>query len=173
MNVFFSLIVTLFLIVIQTVILPSFSWFTQSFDLMIINVLFLCLTFSHYSVIFGIILIGCIMDSLSGTPFGFHLFSYIWIYIIVNLGKQMLFTQSIVFILIVSLAAVIIQHGLLLFYVYVNHGQAAILAFDFGLLIRQAFWGMGFISPGIWFANVCRQNWIFLARFLQKKMIHR
>jgi len=171
MNVLFCLIVTLLLIVIQTVILPSFSWFTQSFDLLIIDVLFLCLVFSHYSIIFSIIIIGCIMDSISGSPLGFHLFSYVWIYIIVHLGKQTLFKQSIIFILIVSLTAVIIQHGLLLFYVYVNHGETAILEFDFSLLMRQAFWGVVFISPGIWFINVCHQNWIFLVKLLQKKMI--
>jgi len=171
MNVLFCLIFTLFLIVIQTVIFPSFSWFMQSFDLVIIDVLFLCLVFSHYSIIFGIILIGCIMDSISGTPFGFHLFSYIWIYILVHLGKQMLFKQSVIFTLIVSLGAIIIQHGLLLFYIFVNNGQVAVLEFDFGLLIRQAFWGMIFISPSIWFTNVCLQNWIFLGKFLQKKII--
>lgn len=173
MNVFFCLIFTLFLIVTQTVIFPSFSWFMQSFDLLIIEVLFLCLVFSHYSIILGIILIGCIMDSISGTPFGFHLFSYIWIYIIVHLGKQMLFEQSVIFTLIVSFMAIIIQHGLLLFYIYVNNGQAAVLGFDFGLLIRQAFWGMVFIPPSIWFTNVCLQNWNFLGKFLQKKMISR
>lgn len=171
MAALFIFFFTLFLIVLQTVIFPSFAWFIYSFDLLIIEVLFLCLVFSHYTVVFVIIFLGCVMDSISGSPLGFHLFSYIWVYIIVTIVKQMLFKQSVIFILVISFVAVIIQHVLLLFFVYVSHGNHSIWDLDFSLLMQQAFWGVVFISPGIWLANVCWENWKFVTKFMQEHMV--
>ncbi|NOX32935.1 MAG: hypothetical protein GXP56_04260 [Deltaproteobacteria bacterium] len=170
MNALFFIILTFFLIVIQTVILPGFAFFIQSFDLLIIDVLFLSLISSHYSMIFAIIIIGCIMDSISGVPFCYHIFSYLWIYMIVHIAKQLLFQRSIVFILVISLFSVLIQHGLLLFSVFVTQGYNAVLEFNFSLLIRQVFWGFIFIPAGIFLVNICWQNWIFISKFFQKQI---
>jgi len=153
MNVLFFIIFTLFLIVLQTIVLPSFSWFDQCFDLLIIDILFLSLISSHYSIAAAIILIGFIMDSISGVPFCYHIFSYLWIYIIVFIVKQLFFKQSIIFILIISIVSVLIQQGLLLFSIFVQQGYDAILVFDFRLLTRQAFWGFVFIPPSIFFGK--------------------
>ncbi|MBU8850036.1 MAG: hypothetical protein KOO65_07260 [Desulfobacterales bacterium] len=171
MNALFFIILTVFLIILQTIVLPSFDWFVECFDLLIINVLFLSLVSSHYSMVAAIIIIGCIMDSISGAPFFYHVFSYLWIYIIVSLVKQLLFQKSIAFIFIISFVSVFIQHGLLLFSVFVNQGSNTIWTFDFSLLIRQAFWGFIFIPPGIWLVNVCWQNWIFVTKFLQNRFL--
>ncbi len=170
MNIIFFIFLTLFLIVIQTVIFPSFSFFAQSFDLLIIDVLFLSLISTHYSTIFVIIIIGCIMDSISGVPFCHHIFSYLWIYIIVYLAKQLLFKQSVVFMLIISMISIIIQHGLLLFSIFVNQGDNVILDLNFGLMIRQLFWGVVFIPSGIWLINVFWKNWKLVTKSLQKKI---
>ena len=171
MNVLFFILLTLFLIVMQTVILPSFSWFAQCFDLLIIDILFLSLISSHYSMVFVIIIIGCIMDSISGVPFCYHIFSYLWIYIIVQIARQLLFQRSIVFIFIISIVSVFIQHSLLLFSVFANQGGNIIWEFNSGLLIRQLFWGFIFIPPGIWLVNVFWQNWIFITKFLRNRLL--
>ncbi|SDU14879.1 rod shape-determining protein MreD [Desulfobacula phenolica] len=170
MNTLFFIILTLFLIVMQTIILPSFVWFAQCFDLLIINVLFLSLISSHYSMVAAIIIIGCIMDSISGVPFCYHIFSYLWIYIIVHLVKHFFFKRSILFILIISILSVVIQHGLLLFSVFINQGFNAVFEFDFTLLIRQVVWGLVFIPPGIWMVKVLWQNWIFITKSMRKQM---
>ncbi|MCK5348031.1 MAG: hypothetical protein KAJ25_01505 [Desulfobacula sp.] len=171
MNVLFFIIFTFFLIIVQTVILPSFPWFVQCFDLLIIDILFLSLISSHYSMIAAVIIIGCIMDSISGVPFCYHIFSYLWIYTIVYLVKQLLFQKSIIFIFIISVVSVFIQQGLLLFSVFVKQGSNTIWTFDFSLLIRQTFWGFIFIPPGIWLTNVCWQNWIFVTKFLRNRLL--
>ncbi|MCK4767160.1 MAG: hypothetical protein KAS28_02155 [Desulfobacula sp.] len=171
MNILFFIIFTFFLIIVQTVILPSFPWFVQCFDLLIIDILFLSLISSHHSVVFAIIVIGCIMDSISGVPFCYHIFSYLWIYIIVYSVKQLLFQKSIIFIFIISFLSVFIQQGLLLFSVFVKQGSNTIWTFDFSLLIRQTFWGFIFIPPGIWLVNVCWQNWIFITKFLRNRWL--
>jgi len=170
MAVVFFIILTFFLIVTQTVIPPSFPWFVQCFDLLIIDILFLSLISSHYSIIFAIVVIGCVMDSVSGVPFSYHIFSYLWIYFIVQIVKQLLFKRSIMFILIISVASVFIQHILLLLSIFINQGSNAILEINFGLLVRQVFWGFVFIPSGIWLANILWRNWIFMTRFLQNRL---
>lgn len=170
MNALFFIFLTLILVVVQTVILPSFSWFEQCFDLLITDVLFLSLISSHTSMIFAIIVIGIIMDSLSGVPFFYHIFSYLWIYIIVYIVKQLLFHGSVVFILIISLVAVFIQHGLLLYAIFVQEGTSVIWAIDSGSLVKQAFWGFLVIPPGIWLINILWKIWIRFTRYLNNQL---
>lgn len=159
MNALFFILFTLLLIVIQTIILPSTSFFIQSFDLMIINVLFVCLVSSHYITILAIIILGIIMDSLSGIPFGFHLFSYLWIYIIVAIFRQFFFQKSIIFLTIIGVVSIAIQHGLLLFTIFVGTSGKTVIEFDYSLLMRQIFWGFFTIPPSIWFLEYIYNKW--------------
>ncbi len=171
MNAVFFIILTLCLLVVQTIILPCFSWFPQCFDLMIINVLFLSLIASRNSMVFAIAGIGCIMDSISGTPFGYYLFSYLWIYIIVRLARQLVFKHSFIFIVIMSVVAVLIQHGLLVFSILVKHGQIDFDSSDADLLMKQALWGLVLIPAGIWVVRGLRMNWIYIVKQLQKQIM--
>ncbi len=159
MNVLFFILITLFLIVMQTVILPGFVWFPQCFDLLIIAVLFLSLISSHYSMVFIVIFIGCIMDSISGVPFCYHIFSYLWIHIIVQIVRQLLFQHSVVFVLIISVVSVVIQQGLLIFSMFVRLEDNAVLDLDFGLMLAQVFWGFIIIPPSIWVLYFLRRSW--------------
>ncbi|MCP4023691.1 MAG: hypothetical protein GY729_17735 [Desulfobacteraceae bacterium] len=167
--VFFA-ILTLFLIILQTVILPEFSWYPQCFDLLIIDILFLSLTFTRYSMLVFIVLIGAVMDSVSGAPFCHYIFSYLWIFLIVQLLKRFVFPKSVMFVFIISVVSVLIQHGLVLFSVYVNHGQQGVGAMDFILMLKQVLWGVLVIPPGIWLTNVLWQNWIFIIRYTKKRI---
>jgi hypothetical protein len=173
LNVLFFVILTVFLIVFQTIIFPSFSWFSQCFDLMIMNIIFLSLLSSHYAVILTIILVGGIMDSISGVPFFHHIFSYLWIYLIVQLFKQFVFQRSVVFILIVSLVSVLIQQGLVLFSVFIEQGREAVWQMDFTLMARQLLWGGLLIPPGIWIISTFRQYWMYLGKMWKKQFSRR
>lgn len=170
MNAVFFILLTLFFVAFQTILLPSFLWFEQCFDLVIIEILFLSFISSHYSIILSITAIGCLMDSISGVPFGHHIFSYLWVYIIVQIARQLLFQRSTVFIFIMSIVSISIQHGFLLFSVFVRHGVDAIWNFNFNLLVWQTFWGVVFIPPGLWLINVFWQKWILKTKFFQNSV---
>ncbi len=173
MNILFFVILTISLIILQSVIFPSFFWFAQCFDLMIMNIIFLSLVYSHYSVILTIILIGALMDSISGVAFSHHIFSYLWIYLIVQLFKQFVFQRSVIFILIISLASVLVQQGLILFSVFIEQGRNAIGLKDFTSMAWQLIWGGVFIPPGVWVINQLYRNWIYLIKMLGKQFTHR
>ncbi len=173
MNLLFLAIVTVSLIFFQTIIFPSFFWFSQCFDLMIVNIIFLSLAYSHYAVILMIILVGGIMDSISGVAFFHHIFSYLWIYLIVQLFKQFVFQRSVIFILIISLVSVLIQQGLILFSIFIEQGGEAIGQMDFSLMLWPLFWGSLLIPTGVWMINALRQYWMYLGKRLKKQFAPR
>jgi len=170
MKALFLIILTFFLIILQSTVFPYFSWFDQCFDLLIIDILFLSLIASRHSMIFAVIVIGCAMDSISGVPFYYHVFSYLWIYIMVNIVRQLFFDQSVLFILIISFISVIIQHVLLLFSIFINNGNDFSLGFDFSLLIKQTFWGFLFIPLSIWVINILWLRWNSMAKLMHKQL---
>lgn len=171
MKAFFFIFLTPLLIVFQTVIFPSFPIFANCFDLLIINILYLSLIARHNAMILAIILIGVIMDSISGVPFFYYTFSYLFIYIIVHLFKQFLFKQSTVFITIISLVSVLVQQVLLIFIIFVKQGVQDLAFFEYRLLVWQLFWGVLIIPPGVWFLNVCLNIWIRVVSELKKQLI--
>ncbi len=127
---------------------------------MIINILLLCFLSTRYPTVLSIILIGMIMDSISGVPFGFHIFSYLWIYLLVYLVRQFLFQKSLIFVLVISIVSVAIQQGLLLFSIAVGSSDQSLLNIDFKMVIHQLFWGVVFIPPGVRFMNTLYKHWI-------------
>lgn len=166
----FLILVTFFLVIMQTVILPNFSFFSGCFDLLIIAALFLSLISTHHSMIIALIIIGCVMDSLSGVPFSFHVFSYVSIYLIVHLVKRLIFKQSVIFLMIISLMAILFQHALLLFSIFVRQESGTIHGFDFYLPTKQAFWGLVLIPPCISILYTCQKNWINIIKRMKRKM---
>ena len=173
MNLLFFSAVTLGLVLIQTIVLPSFFWFPYTFDLLIVLVLYLSLAFSHYSIIFTIFLIGMIMDSLSSVPFFFHIFSYFWIYLSVQLLKQVVFQRSALFMLTVSLLAVMVQQVLILFTVFLNHGDQGLMAVNYSQMAWQLVLGGLCITPGIWVLSALRQNAAYMMRQLLRELARR
>ena len=159
MKALFFIILSFVLIILQSVVLPGFSWFNQSFDLLIIDILFLSIIASRNTVIFAVIVIGCIMDCISGVPFFFHIFVYLWIYIMVSIVRLLFFDQSALFILIISLLSVVIQQVVLFFSVFINQGGIHLLKFEFDLLIKQTFWGFVFIPLSIWVIDGIWVKW--------------
>ncbi|WP_020585924.1 hypothetical protein [Desulfobacter curvatus] len=164
MNFIFFFFLTLILVVIQTVIIPNFSWFPHSFDLMIINILYLSLFSPRYWVPLCLVIIGSIMDSLSGAPFFLHTTAYLCIYLIVFFLRRLVFQRSVIFVFIVGLASACIYQGLVMFSVFLLQGRKAIEATDYRLGIGQLFWAAVGIPIGIWILRTAHRNYSHAVR---------
>ncbi|MCF8113431.1 MAG: hypothetical protein K9K21_06215 [Desulfotignum sp.] len=160
----FFVLITLFLIVLQTIIFPCFSWVSHSFDLMIMLVLFLSLNFSHYAVAVALAVVGGVMDSLSGGPFFLYMFSYIWIFLIVQFVKQLVFQTSTLFVVGVSLLSIIIQQVLILFSVFIRQGQIDAWQMNLTLMIQQVVWGTVMVPAGVWAISLLYRNWQYMGK---------
>lgn len=170
MKLIFYLVVTFFLIILQTMILPGVSWFGYCFDLQIVNILYLSLLFSHYSILFSIILIGCTMDCLSGAPFFYYTFSYFWIWVITQGMKRFVFSRSIWFLLMISLVSVLMEHVFLILSVFIQQGKTAVADFDFVQMLWQNFFGIIMIPVLLWILNLVFQNYLVISKLIVKKL---
>lgn len=167
MNILFFALLTLFLIIVQTIVLPSFSWFSLCFDLGIINIIFLSLLYSHYVVLGVIVFIGLIMDSISGGAFFYHCFSYAWIFVLTQLSKQLVFQKSVLFVFIISIGAVLIQHGMVLFSIFL--GQGRVSPADISMMFKQALWAVVIVPFCLMSLGPIRGKWLSLSKSLKKQ----
>ena len=172
-NFCFFLTAALGLIVSQTILLPSFAWFPYSFDLLIVLVLYLSLAYTHYGAVLAIAALGVIMDSVSGVPFFFHLFAYLWVYIVVQLLKQVVFQRSLPFMVAVSLIAVMVQQVMALFIVFLDHGEEGLLNADFSELAWQLVLGGLLIPAGIGLLSLLQDNTKYIIGQIQRELDRR
>lgn len=92
---------------------------------------------------------------------------------IVQILKQVVFQRSIVFMTVVSLSSVFIQQGLILFSIFLDHGQTGVLAADYSRMLWQVGLGGLLIPPGIWAMTVLRQNVFYMVRRFQRELARR
>ncbi len=134
---FFYLGISLVLTIVQTSILPGFSVFSQSFDLLFVIVLSLSLRFSHPGIGGAVFLLGCVMDSVSGGPFGLYISAYVWIYILVRSLKSLVHLENIVFLICMSAVAVVVENAFLIYTFVVGKGADAVYSRDIMLMVKQ------------------------------------
>lgn len=159
MTFLFFIILSLLLIVLQTTVLPEISIIRNTFDLVIINILYLSLLFSHPWALAAVAVIGCIMDSLSGSPFGLFISSYIWMYILVQLMKPVFFSRSLFFLPAVTLFSVLIEYLFLLLSVFISSGSKGVVSLSYPLMIKQLFWAAVLIPVAVKLVFVVARYW--------------
>lgn len=173
MKILFFIILTCFLFVVQSVLFPLLPWFNQFFDILIIEILFLSIISESRSMVLAIILIGAVMDSISGVPFFYHILSYLWIYLIVNLGKQIFFSRSFVFVFTMSIVSIVIQHALYLLSVISSPANTDSVDFGSEILIEQVFWGVIFIPAGLVIVNIFWLKWQYHSSLIKVRFLSR
>ena len=149
MTVPFFILLSLFLIVLQTTVLPEISPVSNTFDLVIINILYLSLLFSNPWVLGVVALLGCIMDSLSGSPFGLFISSYIWMYILIQLLKPVFFSRSLFFLPAVTVFSVLLEYLFLILSVFISSGSGGVVALNYPLMMKQLLWAVLLIPVAV------------------------
>ncbi len=171
MKFLFYIILFILLIIVQTAILPNFPFFSQSFDLLIVNILYMSIVFSSPWLLVVIVLQGCIMDSISGTPFGLYMSAYLWICILVQIMKRFVHSGNIIFLPFISALSVFVENFFLVFFFFVRYGEANFYSQDIMLMVKQMAWAF-FIAPlMIWIIHVLQKKWsLFVDRLIENKM---
>ena len=100
----------LFLILIQTTIVPYLTAFNGIYDLLIPFVIFICICLPVRESLPFVLILGLIMDNLSGSPFGLYLTFYFWLLGGVRLILKFLRVSNKFLLSLVVVAAVLIQN---------------------------------------------------------------
>jgi rod shape-determining protein MreD len=103
MSYFFNISVCLFLIILQTTIMPYLPLLDKFYDLLIPFIVYLSLSRPVRESLPFILFLGFIMDNLSGGPFGLYLTTYFWLYVgvrgitmFIQVGNRLLIIALIV-----------------------------------------------------------------------------
>jgi rod shape-determining protein MreD len=103
MSYFFNISVCLFLVILQTTVMPYLPLLDSFYDLLIPFIVFLALTRPLRESLPFVFFLGFIMDNLSGSPFGLYLTAYFWLFIgvkgitkLIQVGKRLFIITLIV-----------------------------------------------------------------------------
>ena len=106
--------VCLFLIIVQTTLLTYFKIFDGMYDLLIPFVIFISICLPLRESLPFILILGLIMDNISGSPFGLYLTFYFWLFVGVRWILKFLRASNKFFLSLVVVVAVLIQNGLII-----------------------------------------------------------
>jgi len=159
MNVLFYLLLPLVLVIIQTTLVPEIAFLHYCFDLLIVNVLYVSLFAPHRFVIIYVGGLGWIMDCLSGAPIGFYFSSYLWIYIFVQILRQVVHAENFVFIAVTSAVSVVIEYGFLIFILLMKQGEWVSPGTDMVSMGKNVLVGFFIIPLFLWLIHRCKKGW--------------
>jgi len=136
----------LLLIIFQTTVLSYFNVTRGIYDLLIPFVIFLSISLPVRECLPFILILGFIVDSLSGSPFGLYLTFYFWLLVGIRWSIKYLRAGNKLFLSLVVIVAVLIENILVMgtFAVFGPVGQLPAEAFR--SIAQQTFWAL-FTGP--------------------------
>ncbi|UCD78092.1 MAG: hypothetical protein JSW26_22190 [Desulfobacterales bacterium] len=113
MSYFFNISACLFLVILQTAVVPVLPLLDSFYDLMIPFVVYLGLSRPVRESLPFIFFLGFIMDNLSGGPFGLYLTTYFWLFVGVKGITKLLQVGNRLFIVMPMVAAGVLVENLI------------------------------------------------------------
>jgi cell shape-determining protein MreD len=148
MTILFDMLVSIFLVIIKTTVIPGIPLFSKFYDLLIPIVIYLGFFRSLKEGVPIIIFFGIIMDSLCGGPVGLYLATYVWLYAGMRWFSQYLHTGSLVLLAVAVACGVVFEIFILLGYMFLLAPNASIPADAVQTIVLQILWAL-FTGPMI------------------------
>jgi hypothetical protein len=136
------LCIGIFLIIIQTSVIPQVQLFDRMYDLLIPVVIHAAIFRPIGESLFLVLVFGALLDNLSGSPAGFYLTFYIWILIAVRYLKIFIHVGSISLVTMVVLVAVAFESLALIGFVAVNNLIFVRTINVFRFALTEAIWAV-------------------------------
>ena len=128
MSYCFNIGISLFLVILQTTVMPYLSMLDRFYDLLIPFIVYLGLSRPVREGLLLVFFLGFIMDNLSGSPFGLYLTAYFWLFIGVKGITQLIQVGNRLFIITVIVAAGVLIENLIFLGSFAVFGPAQPLA---------------------------------------------
>ena len=114
MSYFFNISVCLFLVILQTTVMPYLPLLDSFYDLLIPFVIFISICLPVRESLPFVLVLGLIMDNLSGSPFGLYLTFYFWLFIGVRFIIKFLRVSNKFFLSVVVIVAALVENILMI-----------------------------------------------------------
>ena len=111
MSYFFNISACLFLVILQTTVMPNLPLLDSFYDLLIPFIVFLGLSRPVRESLPFVFFMGFIMDNLSGSPFGLYLTAYFWLFVgVKGITKLIQVGNRLFIITLIAAAGVLIEN---------------------------------------------------------------
>jgi len=110
----FHILVCLCLILFQTTLMPHFSIFNHFYDLLIPFIVYLGIHRSAREGVVFVLLLGLIMDGLSGGLAGIYLSVYFWLWVSALQMIQFFRVDNFLFLIFLTAAGIILENLIML-----------------------------------------------------------
>ncbi len=138
----FFISICLFLLILQTTILPYIPVVQGMYDLLIPFVIFISICLPIRESLPFALALGLIMDNLSGSPFGLYLTFYLWLFIGVRFIIKFLRVSNKFFLSVVVICAVLVEN-ILMIAIFAFFGPVRQLPVDaVGVVTQQFLWAL-------------------------------
>lgn len=138
--------IILILILFQTTILPFFFHAQGSYDLVMVFIIYLGLYRSLWEGIPIILVLGLLMDCLSGGAFGIYTSSYVWLYLIIRMTIQYLHVNSLIVLPVTLVSGVILENLIVFLAVIIGNRDLDFSYTPFKIVLFQLLWAV-FTGP--------------------------
>ncbi len=169
MRYLFYVMTGFLLIVFQTSVLPALPLSGNVYDLLIVFVIYLGLFCPLVEALSSVLVLGVVMDSLSGTPFGLYFSSYFWLFF----GLRWLtrfFHAGNVLLLVFTIAMGVVFENLIFFLassLFRSFGD--LVGPALGTLTVQCLWA-GFTGPVVFeFIKTGHRRWLAACKRLSER----
>ena len=112
MSYFFNISACLFLVILQTTVMPYLPLLDSFYDLLIPFLVFLGLSRPVRESLPFVFFLGFLMDNLSGSPFGLYLTAYFWLFFGVKAITKLIQVGNRLFIMTLIVAAGVLIENL-------------------------------------------------------------
>lgn len=138
----YYLCICFFLIIFQTTVLQNFSIFNTIYDLLIPFVLYLGLFRRFGEALPAVLVMGFVMDSITGGPFGLYLTIYFWLFIIVRWVVQFLHAGSTMILPLILLLGISLENLFSFIAVTITEPDLKFLKIALQDYLGQVFWAV-------------------------------
>ena len=143
MSYCFNIIVSLFLIILQTTVMPYLPLLDKFYDLLIPFIVYLGLSRPVRESIFFVLLLGFVMDNLSGGPFGLYMTTYFWLFIGVKGITMFIQVANRLVIITLIVATGVLLENLIILGAFAVFSSKQQFAGDIGRIVTvQVLWAI-------------------------------
>jgi len=130
------------LVVFQTVILPYFPYSNSFYDLLVPFIIYISAYRPIRESIPVAILLGVIVDSLSGSYFGVYIATYAWLTVIMRWISSLIHLENYLLLPIIIVVGVVIDNLILFLAIMIANPGFQFSASIIGVVAAQVFWAI-------------------------------
>lgn len=128
------------LVIFHTTIIPHISLLTNFYDILIPFIIYLGLFRPVRESIVFILVLGFLMDNLSGGPFGLYLTTYLWLFIVVKVVVKYLHARNNILLVLIVAAGVLMENIIFITFFSISDQNSQFFTNTVKIVIYQILW---------------------------------